>query len=313
MLQDNIVNEYMSRGADKAKIIVGIPFYGQSFTTRGESAPGSPSSGPGAPGAWTKQPGMLGYYEICQKLKSGWMSGSSQGPYAYETESKQWVGFDDVNSVKRKSEYVLQNGFAGVSVSTLDLDDFNNLCCQGAYPLLSSISEVLLRTAPAAPGCGRPAPPVTPAPIPQESTEPWDDGSNKKKETTQWTPASPTTTSSTTPATTTTTTSTTPVTTAALTAPVAPECVEGEFLASSSSCHQYYRCIDGRKMLHACAGGLAWDPVNLRCDWADTVNCLTRDGKEGEGRATLKTTFLTSSDHLCLINDLFFNYFFGIL
>lgn len=56
-------------GAKKEKLIMGIPFYGQSFTlTRSrESLPGEGAltSGPGRAGEFTKQPGMLAYYEIC--------------------------------------------------------------------------------------------------------------------------------------------------------------------------------------------------------------------------------------------------------
>ena len=59
---------YLSKGASKSKLIVGIPFYGQSFTTR--SSPRGykeESAGPGKAGTWTKQRGMLAYYEICSK------------------------------------------------------------------------------------------------------------------------------------------------------------------------------------------------------------------------------------------------------
>jgi chitinase len=46
---------------------------------------------------------------------------------------KQLVSYDDVESVRRKAEYVKAEGLAGASLSTLDLDDFNNLCCQVKY------------------------------------------------------------------------------------------------------------------------------------------------------------------------------------
>jgi hypothetical protein len=56
-------------GAPRHKLLVGIPFYGQSFTLRSRtnSEPGAPSIGPGAPGKYTNQPGMLAYYEICDE------------------------------------------------------------------------------------------------------------------------------------------------------------------------------------------------------------------------------------------------------
>ena len=56
-------------GAPRHKLLVGIPFYGQSFTlgSRTNTEPGAPSSGPGRPGKYTNQPGMLAYYEICDE------------------------------------------------------------------------------------------------------------------------------------------------------------------------------------------------------------------------------------------------------
>ena len=68
MFQDSVLNYYVSKGADKSKLIMGIPFYGQSFSLQSSSTQyGSQASGPGKPGKWTKQGGMLAYYEICTK------------------------------------------------------------------------------------------------------------------------------------------------------------------------------------------------------------------------------------------------------
>jgi chitinase len=56
-------------GADREKVIMGIPFYGQSYTldTNDQNDVGAPAFGPGNPGEFTKQPGMMAYYEICEK------------------------------------------------------------------------------------------------------------------------------------------------------------------------------------------------------------------------------------------------------
>ena len=259
--------DYASKGADKAKLIMGIPFYGQSFTTSGTGVESS-SSGAGSPGTWTKQPGMLGYHEICQKIQRGWKTGGdvTTGSFAYDSSSNQWVGYDSSATVEAKASYVNSNGFGGVSLSTLDLDDFNNLCCGGAHPLVSAVSRVLLGTSPSPAGCGRPSPPVTPAPKPPTSTEPWDDGSKQK--TTTYSPTTPQTTAQTT---------TTSSTTAAVEGEPA-ECNEGEYFRHESSCQKYYRCVNGKRQLHSCAGGLGWDNLSHRCDWLDNVKCHKRSG-----------------------------------
>ena len=71
MLQDSVLQYYLSLGAPRSKLIVGIPFYGQSFTTTSTPrAYREDTAGPGKAGTWTKQRGMLAYYEICSKGQS---------------------------------------------------------------------------------------------------------------------------------------------------------------------------------------------------------------------------------------------------
>lgn len=58
-------------GAEKSKLLLGIPLYGQSYrlSTESQAELGAPTTGPGKPGEFTKQPGMLAYYEICERIK----------------------------------------------------------------------------------------------------------------------------------------------------------------------------------------------------------------------------------------------------
>ena len=51
------------------------------------------------------------------------------GPYAYK--DTQWVGYDDVTTLRRKSEYIRSMGLGGGMVWALDLDDFSNRCGLG--------------------------------------------------------------------------------------------------------------------------------------------------------------------------------------
>lgn len=60
----------ISGGADPKKLLLGLSFYGQSYRLAdvgGAKGPGFPAAGPGEPGEFTKQPGMLAYYEICYR------------------------------------------------------------------------------------------------------------------------------------------------------------------------------------------------------------------------------------------------------
>lgn len=155
--------EYLiNLGADKSKLLVGIPLYGQAYRLSSENLPslGDPATGPGTAGEFTKQPGMLAYYEVCDRVKNkGWETGSGKkpkeerkylsfepkcstlGPSAYHRD--QWVGYDNQESVFAKGEYILKRGYGGATLWTVDLDDFLNRCCSESFPLLKSINRAL--------------------------------------------------------------------------------------------------------------------------------------------------------------------------
>ena len=154
---------------------------------------------------------------------------------------------------------------------TLDLDDFNNLCCQGQYPLLNTISKKLRGVGGAERGCGRPAPPVTPAPSKPETTT-YDDGSSgggwkDPLASEQW-PSSSTTKRTTTTQRTTTTKRTTTTTESDV-----RQCVEGSYYEYPKDCQKYYFCGNGKLILQACSAGLYWSSEAQMCDWNDNVRC----------------------------------------
>lgn len=169
----------VKEGAQKEKVIVGVPFYGQTFQLKetrrlrqrvvGE---GAPASGPGSPGEFTRQPGMLAYYEICNNIrKNKWETGrdnsGKSGPFAWSKD--QWVGYEDAQSVIAKANYVVHSGYGGIAAWTIDLDDFLNKCCFEPFPLLRAINRVFGRLSTSQPNigsCARPPVAVTPvAPV----------------------------------------------------------------------------------------------------------------------------------------------------
>ena len=86
------------------------------------------------------------YNEICVNIASlGWTKVSdpsgNMGPYAYK--GNQWVGYDDVDMVTRKSQYILDSGLGGGMFWDLPSDDFRNLCGGGTYPLIRSVHSAL--------------------------------------------------------------------------------------------------------------------------------------------------------------------------
>lgn len=65
------LEHWVKNGADRSKLVMGIPFYGQTFLLANSFQNGlnAPVTGPGEAGPITLQKGMLSYMELCQKGK----------------------------------------------------------------------------------------------------------------------------------------------------------------------------------------------------------------------------------------------------
>lgn len=60
---------WVQKGADPRKLVMGISFYGQTFTlvNPAQSGLNAPVATGGEPGEFTTQRGMMAYFEICKK------------------------------------------------------------------------------------------------------------------------------------------------------------------------------------------------------------------------------------------------------
>ncbi|XP_037807480.1 probable chitinase 10 [Lucilia sericata] len=324
-------------GAKKERLIMGIPFYGQSFTLERDSqqlvGEATAAIGPGDAGEFTKQPGMLAYYEICQRIrKQKWLVGRDterkSGPYAMFRN--QWVGYEDPASVEAKARYAVNAGFGGVSAWTVDLDDFQNRCCSEAFPLLMAINRALGREnsePPTRANCAKPPAPVTP--IPPVMTTVSSDGSSggglhhehttanpawqsssttsttPKTSTIWWSPPSSTTTTTTRRPTTTSkrpaaTQKPTTIPAPAVVRPVvqASNCKSGEFYPDPYNCNAYYQCIvPGEIRQQFCPGGLHWNDGDKNCDWPASAKCKVKkkpSSTSNTTKAPVKTTTTTT-------------------
>lgn len=140
---------WVSLGAPKSLLNIGLATYGRSFTLRTSSTGMGAPTGPPRAGRYTGEAGFLSYYEICLQQSSG------QGTIHRDTEHKVpyyvnddlWVGYDDVQSVETKAHWIISEGYGGGMVWSLDLDDFNQICSSSntKYPLLTKMAEILLK------------------------------------------------------------------------------------------------------------------------------------------------------------------------
>ncbi|XP_061486368.1 chitotriosidase-1-like [Rhineura floridana] len=142
---DNAVKYWKSQGAPSEKLIMGMPAYGRSFTlSSSQTGVNAPASGPGTPGTYTREDGFLAYYEICTFKKGATTKVIPEQKVPYSFKGNQWVGYDDVDSIKTKVKYLKENNLGGGMVWAMDLDDFSgSFCDQGAYPLLKAMKSEL--------------------------------------------------------------------------------------------------------------------------------------------------------------------------
>ncbi|XP_075977467.1 chitinase 6 isoform X3 [Anticarsia gemmatalis] len=323
---DYTIKFYLENGADANKLVLGIPTYGRSYTLFNADAVeiGSPADGPGDQGDATREKGYLAYYEICEALKpkekkrrqtsdedsdeyeeeeeEPWSvmhpNPDAMGPVAYK--GNQWVGYDDMDIVKKKAEYVAENGLGGIMFWSIDNDDFRGSCHGKPYPLIEAAKEAYfqrLGTTDNAVAVKKPTA-VTRAP-----------GRRKSK------PRSTTTTTTTTPKPTTKankrTTSTTPSWNITPEPPTTPDpgsdfkCVDEGFYPHPRDCKKYFWCLDSGPsnlgiVAHqfTCPSGLYFNKAADSCDFARNVLCKksTPTTKAPTTKApTTKTTSTTTT------------------
>uniref|UniRef100_A0A182NV18 GH18 domain-containing protein n=1 Tax=Anopheles dirus TaxID=7168 RepID=A0A182NV18_9DIPT len=129
------LTSWLAAGARRNKINLVVVPYGRTYVLASEDqrTVGSRSTGPGPAGPNTKRAGFLALYEFCN-IRSGYtmVPGSLAGT-TYFFSGKNWVSIETDETVGTKFIYVLDNGLAGVAISSLDVDDVNNACGNGAY------------------------------------------------------------------------------------------------------------------------------------------------------------------------------------
>lgn len=103
-----------------------MPTYGRSFTlTNAENNKlGDPASGPGYMGVFVPEGGFLPYNEICFNINSWTRHWVDEQKVPYAVKGNQWVGYDDLESIEYKLNYVLDKDLGGTMIWSVETDDF---------------------------------------------------------------------------------------------------------------------------------------------------------------------------------------------
>ncbi|XP_055390422.1 chitinase-3-like protein 1 [Condylostylus longicornis] len=129
---DSVVTNWINRGAEPKRIIMGIPLFGRTFTLKYENQtePGAFHVGPGRKSQHLQYAGIMSYMELCQVLdKEGWTikwEDTQKNPYAFKDD--QWIGFENTRSLEIKSRYVIDRKLAGIAAVFVEDDDFRGFC-----------------------------------------------------------------------------------------------------------------------------------------------------------------------------------------
>lgn len=249
--------------------------------------------GDGDAGSFTKEPGYVAYYEICTWLQEGgWEEHLDPAGSPYMVKGDQWVGYDSVDFIRTKMEYVKEHGLGGAMIWAIGLDDIQGVCGP-KWPLLTAINEGLGRkpastpetvpsvtpeseasstveTAPSAPS-------VTPEPEAFSTVEavpsaPIVTPEPEASSTTEAAPSAPDVT----PETMTTTTTTQPP------APSPPvdsgsfQCPGNGYFADPNNCNTFYRCEGTMQYSFSCPSGLYFDEKLSVCNWPFLTDCATK-------------------------------------
>ncbi|KAL9693648.1 hypothetical protein quinque_012933 [Culex quinquefasciatus] len=313
------VQLWVNYGCPPNKLVIGVPFYGRTFTLSASTKNPTLGSyinkeaGGGDPGPYTNATGFLAYYEICTEVQDeekGWTKKwDDVGLCPYTYKGTQFVGYEDVESLQHKMKWIKQKGYAGAMTWAVDMDDFRGLCgpenalMKVLYDDMKDyvVPEPTVTTTPR-PEWNRP--PSTQASVGEVplAAGPTSTTTRRPKPTT--TAAPPKRTKTTRRSTTTTTTTEAapeseeepePAPAPAPQPPVDYEdqadvdCSGGQDYVASADCTKYYRCVHGQPVEFTCKPNTAFHTVLNVCDWtenADRAQC--RDDAK-----TVKDFFLT--------------------
>lgn len=109
MFKDYMVKHWLHKGANPSQIIIGMALFGRSFKLADpkDFQTGSLSVGDGYAGRWTKTPGFLSYYEVCDRIKQDdWREYSDKSGSPFIVRKDQWISYENHQSLTKKVNYI---------------------------------------------------------------------------------------------------------------------------------------------------------------------------------------------------------------
>jgi len=163
---DFAANYWVAQGCPKNKLMLGMATYGRCFTLANANnfGLGAPTTGPCPAGQYTREAGFLAYYEIQTLISQGARVIYDQEQRApYLVSGTTWVGYDNVQSLTEKIDYMKREGYGGYFTWCKDLDNFLGQA-GAAYELHGTLTQQALGNIPTASGSTVTLPPIPTTP-----------------------------------------------------------------------------------------------------------------------------------------------------
>jgi chitinase len=115
------VNYYLLQGVPHHKLVIGMPLYGRAYA----GADGLYSAYQGVGEGTTSEAGLRFFSDIKQNLLSSYTrywDEDAQVPYLYHSEKRQFISYDDEESLAIKCRYIRNYQLGGAMVWELGLD-----------------------------------------------------------------------------------------------------------------------------------------------------------------------------------------------
>lgn len=145
------IHMYLDKGLDRNKIVVGIPTYGHTFSLVNvdNHQVSSPASGVGSLGSL----GFINYPDVCSfvtNTENVTITRDNEAKVSYLYKNKEWVSYDDPQSVMEKAKFIIENKLGGAMIYSLNADDYKGECRGaltraeiGGFPLAKTVSKTL--------------------------------------------------------------------------------------------------------------------------------------------------------------------------
>lgn len=120
---DQAINALINVGVDKNKIVVGAAFYGRMWENVQDSLNGLYQQGKFIKGVQRNQ------FDKVVSQDSGFVrywDETAHAPYAYNSQKKLFITYDDERSLKEKTKYVIERGLGGIMFWQLRGDLYQN-------------------------------------------------------------------------------------------------------------------------------------------------------------------------------------------